>query len=763
MTVTAVLTLCCAAAVGSPLEIYYMAKSTDNDARHRAPLSVLEQDDECLNGARDDEPKCGAHLLQRNVRAHAHRTRRSVSDSTMPSNFENHVHEYHFDEEKEEEEEEHKIKANQSHGHFVASVVLASIHQVAARAKRQSGNVSKAWDIAQHYIDQFDHHILPNIVIGQEKSQRLISEHVEGFNKCNKNMHARMEMAQQLQKVYSGWQVMHQDCFKHSSAIGREVSACQRQVQTLEDRQEQDCATDGNHSRSNASAFLGEQCALIAHDLLETKKMCNKKEDIHATKQQECNSVQLSLETAGCLHSSQVTGICEAYSQCRASMKIAFGVATDTSMALERNTRAELPAVAAIKCIALGMKEIVNKRRNSLLKQVETCELKTANATAPHMEHLGVQDPLPCVQPVASPCKSSNDITVPAPVNDAGSSKMEFVSDNASLANQTVSTPFIFFQGEIHKMIAESPKSASNILLAPSVLAFATSWMLLSAFCLSAWCVFVIVRPMVSKWRAPASGPTHLLDAMHAHGAELTSDISSSEMTNFLDSGHWLCPELVVPKDSKCTIAVPPLGPPSNGYAMSSVGITDKLGQPLFNASLLPTPAAAESDASNAMPSMLEHILVTRQDGTALATCELHLPSDCAHIREQCRILQSDGQLFAWLKCTSCRESRQASWIFRKRDRNPAAELIQQRFVFTSSDPSAWKIQVQGDLVEGKLSITDGANRSLANVTRSSSFAFNTDGRELYRIDVGGERDTDLGLITAVLLIVDRILRSRGK
>jgi len=160
---------------------------------------------------------------------------------------------------------------------------------------------------------------------------------------------------------------------------------------------------------------------------------------------------------------------------------------------------------------------------------------------------------------------------------------------------------------------------------------------------------------------------------------------------------------------------------------------------------------------------MLEHILVTRQDGTALATCELYLPSDCAHIREQCRILQSDGQLFAWLKCTSCRESRQASWIFRKRDRNPAAELIQQRFVFTSSDPSAWKIQVQGDLVEGKLSITDGANRSLANVTRSSSFAFNTDGRELYRIDVGGERDTDLGLITAVLLIVDRILRSRGK
>jgi len=224
----------------------------------------------------------------------------------------------------------------------------------------------------------------------------------------------------------------------------------------------------------------------------------------------------------------------------------------------------------------------------------------------------------------------------------------------------------------------------------------------------------------------------------------------------------WLCPELVVPRRAKCVIAVPALPPaprPEAALATPTVArvVTDRVGQPLFRTCVarLPGQRGAAAGAGTEV-GHTEQLTIARHDGTCLAECHLHLPAgrDSRKLVE-CNILQRDGTVFACLK----NEKVQVSWLKRVMGRKHTAPEPKDAFNFVSAtSPAAWRLSVQGNFAERSLQLVDGMGRNLAAVERSTAFAFDTRGQEFYRLETGSDLDTDMGLVTIVLLAVDRVL-----
>mmetsp|Transcript_115860 Transcript_115860/g.300355 ORF Transcript_115860/g.300355 Transcript_115860/m.300355 type:complete len:531 (+) Transcript_115860:110-1702(+) len=228
-------------------------------------------------------------------------------------------------------------------------------------------------------------------------------------------------------------------------------------------------------------------------------------------------------------------------------------------------------------------------------------------------------------------------------------------------------------------------------------------------------------------------------------------------------SQAWLCPELLVPKRSRCIIAVPILPPaprPEAALATPTVArvVTDRVGQPLFRTCVSRLPKRQDVlEGEGAETGHTEQLTIARHDGTCLAECHLHLPDGPAsRKRVECNILQRDGQVFACLR----QEHAKVSWISQVlRMKHHAAPESTEAFNFVSAaSPAAWQLRVQGNPAERKVNMVDGMGRTLATVDRSTSFGFDTRGQEFYRVETNSELDTDLGLVTLVLLAMDRVL-----
>mmetsp|Transcript_89230 Transcript_89230/g.207632 ORF Transcript_89230/g.207632 Transcript_89230/m.207632 type:complete len:238 (+) Transcript_89230:180-893(+) len=221
-----------------------------------------------------------------------------------------------------------------------------------------------------------------------------------------------------------------------------------------------------------------------------------------------------------------------------------------------------------------------------------------------------------------------------------------------------------------------------------------------------------------------------------------------------LESGRWLCPELLVPQHSKCVVAVPVVAAVSLTAAPTSFMVIDKMGQALFKASALQLPKEAADVGVGA--ELVEHLHLTRHDGTSLATCQWRSPGVVGQFPE-CKIFQRDGLLFATLK----RDSGQVSWLSPLLRKAPKGGLAKS-FAFASASPGAWHLRVEGNVADSKFRFTDSESRTMATIERGQNLGFQQGGQEFFRVEVGSEVDTDLGLVTMVLLVLDRMLGSKA-
>ncbi|CAE7857204.1 lacC [Symbiodinium microadriaticum] len=203
------------------------------------------------------------------------------------------------------------------------------------------------------------------------------------------------------------------------------------------------------------------------------------------------------------------------------------------------------------------------------------------------------------------------------------------------------------------------------------------------------------------------------VDAWCVQGAEAECD------------GKWLCHELIVPRNSRCAVTVPRMLKEGPWTAV----VSDKMGQCMFK--------VCTTEAQGLQ------LNIARQDGAVLAACQISLEGDGS-----CQILKSSSESpFATLEW----EALQARGWFRWKSAGPGGFVLRSRL--------GALLQVTGGLegLDGRLYVQDARKRSVAEATLCRGGGSLPDTLHVQVVSPGA---TDLGLVLAVLLAVDRLQAS---
>jgi len=751
--------------------LYGSSTSSVAESEKSLSLSALAVDDDCLALDSKNSPHCSCDLLQKST-SYSSRVRGGGSGGASSRVGVDlvggglHVGRTYSQAEYTPQRGGHNLKLFQHGEHSTPSALLADIRRVAARMSAEDRARARAIQMLQDYAFLLERKLVPLLLAGYQEHQQLLAAQLEGFSRCDADFQSRLETSRQLQSIYSGWEAMNSSCRFHATALFKDVADCNRHLDDLHVQRDEKCNETRDSTVSvKTLSVVRKDCEVATKDLDEQGTVCRDMDKALITQQTRCDSVHLSLDTAGCLHASQVSGLCGAYRECRDGMHFTFGTAILAARAWEQDSKKEWPAAEMVRCVARGFGTVTTYARDMLLHEViRECEHPSSNATQIRIQYAEAPKAKECPALVASPCASHGH----------GQKAMAQVSANSMLdtaamaaisqesADESHAVALSFLQGSLVHISHEFPARLHRLFLIPfttaSAISYATGLILLTASILACRCVHHLkVRRQIhqdSKDTQKLLSVEADLDSSGEGVVTRNSILSCSSQA--LHCSQWLCPELIVPSLSKCTIAIPSLAGVNSNVTTLSFGITDRLGQPLISASLLRTPIVPDS---NAQPMLLEHLGLTQQDGTVLATCQLRLPQrQDARSHSQCQILKRDGRAFAWLKGQCKRDSGRGSWFFRAVEHASSLESGGDAFTFAFADSTSGRIRVQGDFEKPQFAVVDGMGRMLASVSAGHHFAFDTGARTFYRVDVGGGQDTDLGLVTTLVLAVDRLL-----
>lgn len=671
--------------------------------------------------------------------------------------------------------------------------LLADMRQLVTKVKLSGRTAPEVRHLAEEYAQLLEAKAVPSIAAGYKEHQRLLQEHADSFLHCDADLAARLDTGQRLQLAYDGWSVMHKDCRHHEARLHDELENCNHRLGAASARRQAACemlntsdaqASAQKHSNNVSLMALKRSCQDASRNYMDQWSICAEGERFYDTKRAECDSVQQSMRMAGCARASQVSGICDMYDLCRSGMALAYTSAKEAARAWERYHKAEWLAVVTIRCFA----DNLSKQDNSaaLLAELERCEQVVGNTKLFDLEYKDVPPAMSCTPVSDSLCAEqgkllqgpASPLAHDAPAADVAhavavdasqalpAAAVSFVQKGIQRASRALPTEMhqaLF--GALAMPMALTLASLSVIaLLARCMLQLGQKWTHKdqknepqSPLAVDAWCISSAELASAVVMGGGASSPARLVGAASAESAD-----AAAHGADVADQSRWLCPELIVPKGTCCVIMLPFLNADCLESGPASFLVTDKLGQPLFRASLARFTSSMSTQVEEQPTGTVTTELLTlmRQDGTPLATGELSMvqaasSSDCAIL--DCKVLQRDGQHFAVLR----QHVGQVSWlprIFQSRaDRLKAADKA--GFIFESARDGAWQLQIQRSPTGG-LAILDGLARPVAAAERTMSFGINKQS-EFYKVEVSGECESDLGLVTAILLLGDRMLVSR--
>jgi len=644
------------------------------------------------------------------------------------------------------------------------SALLTGMSSLAAEVISLGQATPEIKRLAQMYREVLDKGPAKELIEAHKRLKSMFLAQHNALARCAVELDARLESSRQLEEIYKNWERMQQECNGQEADLSHDVAACSQQLENLTSEKMQAC---NNFARSSPADpnfdAISKLCHSVTQDHEEQSVICEQMQGTHRQKLVRCDSLLLSVETAGCAHASSITGICDGYEHCAAGSELLRRSGQDVYEDWVHNSQHEWSAVEAVRCLSqvLGNNSMVNTS-DGILTEISRCQDLPMNST--RLE-IALDSPTrsgnstfarSCPTLKASPCKAirraprhpSHPSTVPSAAEVAA--RAALMQDSAAEDADEVGVSLM--QGRPQDVTSSMPPKM-YVLMLPLSSALATPYVT-SLTVLAA--LMMLLRCSTTMHAAQEENRTAQAKRKQTGSDQLHPDISQEGAEEAQEAGsHLLCPELCVPYASSCTIAIPVT--PTGGNEVSvSLTITDKLGQPLFGVSLLRTVTKPDKEVKG---TFLEHLVLSAQDGTVLATCQLRLPSSGdSKDQAQCHILQRNGRLFAWLKKDTTSVLSKGSWLFRAPEK-AAPESNAESLVFAVAEPTVGKLKVQGDFAERSLSITDASNQTLAKITRNSKQAFDTGGRVYYKAEVGHARGiTDLGLIASIVLVTDRLL-----
>jgi len=381
-------------------------------------------------------------------------------------------------------------------------------------------------------------------------------------------------------------------------------------------------------------------------------------------------------------------------------MSMAYSSAKHSAHAWEQQHQADGLAAATVHCFA----EVSRATDHATwLVELDACQEK-ANGTLSPMRF---ED-----EPSAMACLATSEDDTPCQEEISASAASAGL--DADLSREVVAGVSLMQEG-IERATVAIPKDVHEAFFGALATPVALVVVLLTFLTLMMRC-FGLIRARSAESKQ-----------LQADALCISSQTPAASAESFDDA--FLCQELIVPMRSKCSISVPRLGLEEG--ALRSALVTDKMGQSLFKASL------SVADQEHA-----EQLMLMRQDGTVLATCSLALP--LGKSRGRCDIMRRDGSLFASLDWHE-RRVTWFSWF------SAASKHDKSAFVLKGAVAKAWHLRVEDKDAAGVQErwLVDELRRPVARVNAKL---------DALQIEVSSETTADLGLVTATLLAVDRLV-----
>lgn len=244
--------------------------------------------------------------------------------------------------------------------------------------------------------------------------------------------------------------------------------------------------------------------------------------------------------------------------------------------------------------------------------------------------------------------------------------------------------------------------------------------------------------------RPPARGSTEPIVQRTSQQTRQPTQTAAIGAMRKDDDAHRLCPELVVPDDNVCVLAVPSLkgGPPSSGAA--TFHVMDKVGTAMLEVSL-----ARDVKAKDAGGYPSEQItLKSAKDGQTLARCTILLSEQPSMgMKPKCSLLRRDSQPFARLEAAGG-----ASVGSQMLSAHSNTSLMSASYILTAHG-GLWHLLFFGSIAEKSIHVTDEQQQLLGTV-EPGEFAFERGGHfSLLRV----APKADAGLVLCCILALDRM------
>lgn len=573
-----------------------------------------------------------------------------------------------------------------------------------ALKKGQKGADARQW--VKQYLSQIEKEVIPSLTSAQKLHKQLLQDHFASFHRCDADLEARQKFAALLQTAVKGWTQLHEECTAKHAMLQKHGSDCRVQLSLAQQEAQKHCAKAQGEEQSRAC-----EDALLAVEAQE--QHCAKHSRLVTSKATECDMAHASVKSADCARATQMSGICHAYAACRSGMDAAYHQALDAATAWQESHKEDWLAIQSLRCFS-------QKLGPDSLHILEQCG---ANAGVKLLDAAQASPPQqPCQVPPESPCAAQS-----GPL-------------------QARRLPASFFQSSMETSSEKMPGGVRAALFGALVTP-AALLVVAVTFLAAVGRSMMIVTPEVEERKSLC------LSSGASFGNAPRGSLGASQpgLGPALDFGRWLCPELVVPKSGRCQVHFPALREMSFESGSPSFPVMDKLGQPLLRASLL---RLAEPDPRRKDVLARELLSLTRHDGTVLATCRMTRFKAQSGSRVECEILQRDGKLFASLATANCSWTWMARFFPQRVAPTSASEI---ELVFQSASPGLWSLRVQSSCTTRSPSLTvlDQEGRLVAAADRGAGGPQRA--LDLFRAEVSNQVETDLGLITTVLLSSDRL------
>eukprot|EP00931_Biecheleriopsis_adriatica_P041256 TRINITY_DN23604_c0_g1_i1.p1 TRINITY_DN23604_c0_g1~~TRINITY_DN23604_c0_g1_i1.p1 ORF type:complete len:677 (+),score=176.49 TRINITY_DN23604_c0_g1_i1:138-2168(+) len=641
------------------------------------PASVLTDDDPCLDDLSGEHTECGTALVQSAMERHR------TAKKTL-----------------------HRVKSNAAMPKEVKGPVLLldAVRQVVT--KESSTSLQEAKSLLAEHAALLEAEAASTLSEASEKHQNLLKAHVASFAQCDTDLHGRMDMGQKLQAIHSGWTRLHEGCHGQEQKLSELVDGCKLHLTA---------SKDGTHGAELSG--------------------CQEEKALLETKRSECQSLLQSVRTAYCARASQVSGICDMYDLCRAGMSMAYASAKGAAISWEGSHATDLRAVATLQCFT---QSLIETDSDGVLLKLDDCEQKARNTSFFQLDYPEPPQPLACSaeSPGDSSCLEEISAARDAQVEKKlAATKTTAEAVIADLSSEVVGGVSLMQEG-LERATVELPKEINQAFLGPLATPVSMLVALVTVLGLMARCMlYQEGKRQRASQETKASSPL----PVNAWCISSQEAAAASDAASLQSDGSWLCYELVVPRQSKCTVSTARIVIGEGGLPWSSV-VTDKLGQPLFRATL-----------ADAKDSEAEVLTLSRQDGTVLARCQVTLPKAKGKRHGTCDILDRCGGLFATLEWDHGKASW-FSWLSSSKKREPGSFILK-----AAKSTKGWQLRPGSGGDDPLLSILDASRRPVAEVEQSRAGDSGESGLETLRIDVNNSSDTDLGLVTAAVLIADRL------